>query len=89
VLELYGKSAAWDNKVRVKTVDDQILEFDEVVTTTPLGWLKQNQHAFYPPLPDRLAQAIRNIGYGCLEKVGTRINQLYLKLTPPGLYLLS
>jgi hypothetical protein len=37
--------------------------------TAPLGWLKINKDAFDPPLPDRLNQAIENIGYGCLEKV--------------------
>jgi hypothetical protein len=54
---------------RVKTTDGQVLEFDEVVVTCPLGWLKRNPQAFFPPLPDRLSKAIQNIGYGCLEKV--------------------
>ncbi|KAJ1326707.1 spermine oxidase [Microdochium nivale] len=44
-------------------------EFDEVVCTTPLGWLKKNSGAFSPPLPSSLTQAIDHIGYGCLEKV--------------------
>ena len=55
--------------VRLKTTDGQVLEFDEVVITCPLGWLKQNLQAFFPPLPDRLCKAIQNIGYGSLEKV--------------------
>lgn len=45
-------------------------EFDEVVVTCPLGWLKRNiTTVFDPPLPQRLLQAIDNIGYGALEKL--------------------
>ncbi|KAK0720875.1 hypothetical protein B0H67DRAFT_663433 [Lasiosphaeris hirsuta] len=69
VSEIHGKSIGASDIVRVKTTHGQILEFDEVVLTTPLGWLKKNQQAFSPPLPERLSQAINNIGYGCLEKV--------------------
>jgi monoamine oxidase len=47
----------------------QQFKFDEVVVTTPLGWLKVNKQAFDPPLPGRLSQAIDSIGYGNLEKV--------------------
>jgi hypothetical protein len=55
--------------VTVKTATGNQYIFDEVVTTTPLGWLKQNQSAFNPPLPPRLSQAIDSISYGKLEKV--------------------
>ncbi|GAW21524.1 hypothetical protein ANO14919_110470 [Xylariales sp. No.14919] len=55
--------------LKVYTESGEVLEFDEVVFTAPLGWLKQHPDTFSPPLPARLAQAIRNIGYGCLEKV--------------------
>ncbi|KAI1826525.1 FAD/NAD(P)-binding domain-containing protein [Xylaria intraflava] len=55
--------------LQVYTESGQVLEFDEVVFTAPLGWLKQHPDVFSPPPPARLAQAIRNIGYGCLEKV--------------------
>ncbi|KAG4264650.1 hypothetical protein FPRO06_05275 [Fusarium proliferatum] len=47
----------------------QTLEFDEVVVTAPLGWLKRNLDAFEPALPARMTKAIDAIGYGCLEKV--------------------
>lgn len=67
--DIYGRSATDNNTVRVKTMSGKVLEFDELVVTTPLGWLKQNMKAFHPPLPDRLSQAIQNIGYGSLEKV--------------------
>ena len=45
------------------------LKFYEVVMTTPLGWLKRNEDAFEPELPDGLKQAIHSIGYGHLDKV--------------------
>ncbi|KAK5170444.1 uncharacterized protein LTR77_005032 [Saxophila tyrrhenica] len=49
--------------------EDGRFDFDEVVVTAPLGWLKRNQQAFDPSLPPRLSQAIDNIGYGTLDKV--------------------
>ncbi|KAI0206725.1 hypothetical protein F4808DRAFT_405072 [Astrocystis sublimbata] len=55
--------------LKVLAESGETLEFDEVVCTAPLGWLKQHLDAFNPPLPTRLSQAIGNIGYGCLEKV--------------------
>lgn len=69
ISEIYGKSTSQDGMARVKTTDGQVLEFDQVVVTCPLGWLKQNLEAFHPPLPDRLCKAVQNIGYGSLEKV--------------------
>ncbi|KAK0635890.1 hypothetical protein B0T17DRAFT_485278 [Bombardia bombarda] len=69
VSEIHGKSTAASDTVKVKTVDGNIFEFDEIVLTTPLGWLKRNLQAFKPPLPDRMSKAIQSIGYGCLEKV--------------------
>ncbi|KAK3307925.1 uncharacterized protein B0T15DRAFT_390511 [Chaetomium strumarium] len=69
VSEVHGKSTGQNDTVKVKTTDGQVLEFDEVVVTCPLGWLKQNLQSFFPPLPDRLCKAIRSIGYGTLEKV--------------------
>lgn len=46
--------------------------FDALVSTCPLGWLKQNKAAFTPELPKRLSQAIDNISYGQLEKIYIR-----------------
>lgn len=57
-------------KVRVRTREDEIFEFDHVVLTAPLGWLKKNHlDAFEPPLPPRMTEAVTSLGYGCLEKV--------------------
>ncbi|KAL2261833.1 hypothetical protein VTK26DRAFT_3217 [Humicola hyalothermophila] len=69
VVEIHGKSTSHNGLVRVRTSQDQVLEFDQLVVTAPLGWLKQNFHAFSPPFPDRLCKAIQNIGYGSLEKI--------------------
>ncbi|KAF8863693.1 FAD/NAD(P)-binding domain-containing protein [Acephala macrosclerotiorum] len=53
----------------VHTEDGQSFEFDEVVVTSPLGWLQKNKQVFGPVLPTRMSQAIDAIGYGNLEKV--------------------
>lgn len=58
-----------NDKVQLVLERDTILSVDEVVVTSPLGWLKQNLEAFKPPLPARMAKAINSIQYGCLEKV--------------------
>ncbi|KAI1211664.1 FAD/NAD(P)-binding domain-containing protein [Annulohypoxylon truncatum] len=54
--------------LKVYTEGGESLEFDEVVLTAPLGWLKRHTDAFEPALPLRLTKAIKSIGYGCLEK---------------------
>lgn len=56
------------NGVIVKSNDGQEQEFDEVVVTTPLGWLKKNKQALNPLTP-RLSQAIDSVSFGRLEKV--------------------
>lgn len=56
-------------RVTVELAEGAPMEFDEVVMTTPLGWLKRNKSAFEPELPARLSQAIDAIGYGHLDKV--------------------
>ncbi|KAJ5514054.1 hypothetical protein N7463_003606 [Penicillium fimorum] len=57
------------HQVTVTTAIGTTYNFDEVVVTCPLGWLKQNTSAFTPALPPRLEQAITNVSYGRLEKV--------------------
>jgi hypothetical protein len=59
--------------VKVQVRGGQEFEFDEVVVTAPLGWLKRNKLAFQPPLPGKLSEAIDSISYGCLEKVRAEI----------------
>jgi len=71
--EVVGISSAAEkmngDKVTVRIVNGGCMDFDGVVVTTPLGWLKQHKDAFEPSLPPRLSQAIDNIGYGTLDKV--------------------
>ncbi|KAF2224968.1 amine oxidase [Elsinoe ampelina] len=62
------RTPAASDKIIVQTAGGEI-EFDAVIFTTPLGWLKRNQQTFYPSLSPRLGQAIENIGYGNLDKV--------------------
>jgi hypothetical protein len=66
--------------VEVTTEKGEALQFDEIVVTAPLGWLKQNQGAFTPALPLRLSSAIDSIGYGCLEKVCAPIGLILQKI---------
>ncbi|KAF1836300.1 amine oxidase [Decorospora gaudefroyi] len=60
-----------DGKARVSVeIEGQgSMEFDEVVMTAPLGWLKRNTDAFVPSPPVRFKQAVANLGYGQLDKV--------------------
>lgn len=62
-----------NHRVLLRTDDGLMQSFDEVVLTTPLGWLKRNKTAFSPDLPSRLSQAIDNVSVGYLEKVGPTI----------------
>jgi hypothetical protein len=57
-----------DDDVSVE-VNGSTIRFDEVIITSPLGWLQSNKHLFEPALPSRLSSAISNIGYGNLDKV--------------------
>ena len=54
--------------VQVKTADGMVHRFDEVVLTTPLGWLKLHKQSVHPLTP-RISEAIDSISYGRLEKV--------------------
>ncbi|KAJ3890784.1 hypothetical protein GG344DRAFT_48754 [Lentinula edodes] len=56
-------------QVRVTTNDGSVWQFDEVVMTTPLGWLKKYLNCFSPSLPPRLRSAIDNLKLSQLEKV--------------------
>ncbi|RAL15347.1 flavin monoamine oxidase family protein [Aspergillus homomorphus CBS 101889] len=56
-------------QVTLTTASGETSQYDEVVVTCPLGWLKRNKDAFVPALPPRLTQAIDSISYGRLEKV--------------------
>ncbi|KAF1939724.1 amine oxidase [Clathrospora elynae] len=56
-------------RVTVEVEGKESFEFDEVIVTAPLGWLKRNLGAFEPELPERFKEAVGSIGYGHLDKV--------------------
>lgn len=68
-IETSHAARAEKHSVVLSTDDGCTQSFDEVILTTPLGWLKRNKDAFSPSLPLRLSQAIDNISVGQLEKV--------------------
>lgn len=68
-IEAQPRKTLKEHQVVLSTADGQEHQFDEVVVSCPLGWLKQNKSAFTPDLPPRLIQAIDSISYGRLEKV--------------------
>ena len=57
--------------VCVTTSGDDKQYFDDVVVTTPLGWLKQHRESL-KPLHPRILSAIDSISFGRLEKVNDR-----------------
>ncbi|KAF2197221.1 amine oxidase [Delitschia confertaspora ATCC 74209] len=73
------------SRVTVNMEEQEPLEFDEVVTTTPLGWLKIHKDAFEPQLPARLCQAIDAIGYGHLDKVYITFPSAFWNESPQGI----
>lgn len=57
------------DSVEIVTGANISASFDAVIVTLPLGVLKHGTVDFIPPLPDRKAQAIQNLGMGTLDKV--------------------
>jgi hypothetical protein len=55
--------------VTVEMEGSENMDFDEVIMTAPLGWLKKNMKAFAPELPERFKEAVGSLGYGHLDKV--------------------
>ncbi|KAL9003287.1 MAG: hypothetical protein Q9180_009917, partial [Flavoplaca navasiana] len=53
--------------VCVTTSDGKAQYFDDIVVTTPLGWLKQQKESI-PQLHPRITSAIDSISFGRLEK---------------------
>lgn len=63
------QSLAPQSPITVTTSANKTYTFDEIIVTSPLGWLKKNKSMFSPALSPRLSAAIDNISYGRLEKV--------------------
>jgi hypothetical protein len=68
VVKTTGREAEGSQAV-LETEKGESLAFDEVLMTTPLGWLKRNKDVFQPSLPERLSAGIDAISVGHLEKV--------------------
>lgn len=64
-------------QITIRTATGAEYDFDEVVVTCLLGWLKRNTTAFRPSLPPRLLEAITNVSYGRLEKVYIRFPRAF------------
>ncbi|KKK15274.1 hypothetical protein ARAM_001925 [Aspergillus rambellii] len=69
-------------EITLTTEAGETSQFDEVVVTCPLGWLKRNKSAFIPELPPRLTSAIDSISYGRLEKVYVTFPRAFWKSEP-------
>lgn len=54
---------------RIECEDGQVIEADYVVSSIPLGVLKQRNVIFEPALPDWKEGVISRIGYGVLNKI--------------------
>jgi len=61
-----------EGQVVLKTEKGESFSFDEVLMTTPLGFLKRNKHIFKPSLPPRLLAGIDAVSVGHLEKVSKK-----------------
>ncbi|KAK6332668.1 hypothetical protein TWF730_004328 [Orbilia blumenaviensis] len=52
----------------VYTKDGEVYTADAVLCSIPLGSLKQDRVKFKPPIPEKIRQSIKHLGYGSLEK---------------------
>lgn len=68
-IEAANRDTSSDRHITVVTQAGKKYQFDDVIVTCPLGWLKKNKSVFSPSLPLRLSSAIDNISYGRLEKI--------------------
>lgn len=54
---------------KIESEDGEVIEADYIISTVPLGVLKQRDIQFEPPLPEWKTGAIQRIGFGVLNKV--------------------
>jgi monoamine oxidase len=69
VMKIRGRTIT-DDQVTATTKDGTVYNFDELVVTLPLGFLKAHLNIFEPPVPNRFSEAVESLGYGHLDKVG-------------------
>lgn len=58
------KAITLNNNVVTVETDNKIYHADAVIVTVPLGVLKKNSIAFFPPLPASKVEAIKRLGMG-------------------------
>ena len=63
------KSQDCNTPTRIECEDGEMIDADYIVSTVPLGVLKQNSIRFEPPLPEWKTGPIQRIGFGVLNKV--------------------
>lgn len=63
------KSPGSTTPTKIECENGEIIDADYIVSTVPLGVLKQNSIEFKPPLPEWKIGAIKRIGFGVLNKV--------------------
>ncbi|KAF9355232.1 hypothetical protein BGX34_010575 [Mortierella sp. NVP85] len=67
--------------IQIKCRDGTMLSCSVAVITVPLGVLKSRQIYFSPPLPSWKEQAIRNLGFGLLNKLVLVFNKPFWDTT--------
>ena len=68
VVEVRGKSTTAKGTVQLVTDNGQWLEFDEVVLTTPLGWLSKIWKLLRHRFPSGFLEQFRVLGMGVLRR---------------------
>ncbi len=63
--------------VSILTADGRLFTADFAVVTVPLGVLKRNFINFVPPLPKKVTSAIDRIGFGTLNKIILRFDDVF------------
>jgi monoamine oxidase len=66
---IYNSDRSTSTPSKVECEDGEVIEADYIISTIPLGVLKERTVQFQPPLPDWKNGAIQRIGYGVLNKV--------------------
>jgi hypothetical protein len=75
--EVRGITNMTSGAVEVVAKDGFRGQFQHVIVTAPLGWLKRNESVFSPRLPPRLSTAIHSLGFGNLDKVFVKFSQAF------------
>ena len=69
--------AVTDSGVQLASTDGDLGRFDAVIITVPLGVLKAGRITFSPALPEDKQTAIDRLGFGLLDKLYLRFDQVF------------